>query len=232
MCGRYVLFTTGDDLIRAASEVTDYRELYAPHGTPPARYNIAPTQTIPIVHSDTTVADDSVGILDPARWGLVPAWRKDLNGPTLFNARSETVTEKPSFRSSFTSLRCAIPMDGYYEWKDKQPHFVRREDGQLLWAAGVYSTGNDAVYPGPSATILTTAAAAPLEWLHERMPRFLDHTEITAWLTGGESTARELLTITPESLREKLVTSPASSRVGNVRNDDADLLGSEQLPFA
>ena len=236
MCGRYVLFTTGDELISAAGEVTEFRELLAPQGTPPARYNVAPTQFIPIVHRETASvgvdARETVGVLEPARWGLVPSWKKDVNGPTLFNARAETVTEKPSFRSSFKSLRCVIPLDGYYEWKDKQPHFVRRTDGQLLWAAGLYATGTEAVYPGPSATIITTASAPPLEWLHDRMPRFLDQAEIPAWLTGGESTARALLTVAPTSLRDTLVTSPASLRVGNVRNDDPDLLVSEQLPLA
>ncbi|WOT01438.1 SOS response-associated peptidase [Corynebacterium pyruviciproducens] len=252
MCGRFVLFTTSDPLLHAAADIAPYGELLAPHGTPAERYNIAPTQKIAIVRPDgsgrrtgtqMTGAEDhnGVGILEPARWGLFPHWKKDEKGPTLFNARAETVTEKPSFRDAFKKTRCIIPMDGYYEWhtqdKTKTPYLVHlaAEAGEnsedsagefvtgktpLMWAAGLYSFGLQQL----SATIITTDSLAPIDWLHDRMPRFLTRDEVEQWLVGDADDAKELLHPTPDELRGRFVTTEVDSRVGNVRNDSADLL--------
>ncbi|EPD67649.1 hypothetical protein HMPREF1219_02062 [Corynebacterium pyruviciproducens ATCC BAA-1742] len=252
MCGRFVLFTTSDPLLHAAADIAPYGELLAPHGTPSERYNIAPTQKIAIVRPGQTTGTGvkegagqttgiGVGILEPARWGLFPHWKKDEKGPTLFNARAETVAEKASFRDAFKKTRCIIPMDGYYEWhtqgKTKTPYFVHLpaegdangEDSAggvvagnspLMWAAGLYSFGLDQL----SATIITTDSLAPIDWLHDRMPRFLTRDEVEQWLVGDADDAKELLHPTPDELRGRFVTTEVDSRVGNVRNDSADLL--------
>ena len=264
MCGRFALFTTSDPLLHAAADIAPYGELLAPHGTPSERYNIAPTQKIAIVRpgqvtgpgmkegagrtTGTGVKEGAgqttgtgVGILEPARWGLFPHWKKDEKGPTLFNTRAETVAEKASFRDAFKKTRCIIPMDGYYEWhtqgKTKTPYFVHLpaegdangEDSAggvvagnspLMWAAGLYSFGLDQL----SATIITTDSLAPIDWLHDRMPRFLTRDEVEQWLVGDADDAKELLHPTPDELRGRFVTTEVDSRVGNVRNDSADLL--------
>lgn len=157
--------------------------------------------------------------LEPARWGLLPQWKKDDSGPPLFNARAETVAEKPSFRDAFTRQRCIIPMDGYYEWHDKKPYFVSL-GGELMWAAGLWATGAQRL----SATMLTTAGADPIAWLHDRMPRFLEREEAELWLRGGVEEARELLHPVGVQWRAGLVTREVSAAVGNVRNDYAELL--------
>lgn len=218
MCGRFVLFTTAEALLSAAGALIDApgRSLHAPVGTPGPRYNIAPTQVIPIMrfHSPTEA------LLEPARWGLLPHWKKDLTGPPLFNARAETVAEKPSFRTAFKAQRCIIPLDGYYEWKDKVPHFVRRTDGKLLWAAGLCSTGLDQL----SATMVTTAAVGEMVHLHDRLPRFLDHDEVEQWLLGSAEDATELLHPASDELVASLRISEADKAVGNVRNDYPELI--------
>lgn len=199
-----------------------------PDGLPGPRYNIGPTQKIAAVR-----IEESVATVLPARWGLLPHWKKDETGPPLFNARGETVANKPSFRDAFNNKddarwggRCLIPMDGYYEWCDigdgdgKWPYYVRREDGLPLIAAGLWATGLDQL----SATIVTTDSAEPIAWLHDRLPRFLLDEEIDSWLHSSLEKAEQMLHPTPQPLREKLVATKAAKEVGNVRNDYAGLI--------
>lgn len=216
MCGRFVLFT--ESLLDEVGEWESITEVHAPEGLPPARYNIAPTQPVAIVRVEDTTAR-----VEPARWGLLPHWKKDLDGPPLFNARAETVAKKPSFRDAFKAQRCVIPLDGYYEWKTgdnpkakKQPFYVTGPEG-LLWAAGLWATGVDRL----SATMVTTEATEEMAWLHHRLPKFLCREEIAPWLAG------EAL-LEPSSV-EGFNARPADPAVGNVRNDYPELIA-EQPP--
>jgi len=105
MCGRYVLFFSLKDLARIF-RVTQLSFEFS------GSYNIAPTQTVPIV------TGGSERSLVPARWGFVPSWAEDMSiGQRMINARSETVAEKPAFRKAFHSHRCIVPANGFYEWK-------------------------------------------------------------------------------------------------------------------
>lgn len=156
--------------------------------------------------------------MEPARWGLIPHWKKDLDGPPLFNARAETVAQKPSFRDAFKAQRCVIPLDGYYEWKagedqksKKQPYYVTGPDG-LLWAAGLWATGMDRL----SATMVTTDATEEMAWLHHRLPKFLTTEEIAPWLAGEA--------LLESSTVRGFQARPADPAVGNVRNDYAELI--------
>ena len=140
-----------ESLLAAVGDWPGIEEVHAPQGLPPARYNIAPTQPIAVVR-----VQESVARVEPARWGLIPHWKKDLDGPPLFNARAETVATKPSFREAFAHNRCIIPLDGYYEWKadlpspgggtkvkgKKTPYYVTGPEG-MLFAAGLWSPGQD-----------------------------------------------------------------------------------------
>jgi putative SOS response-associated peptidase YedK len=102
MCGRYTL-----------SQAERLEELYAERGLELVpRYNIAPTQVVPVV------LDESPGRLSAARWGLIPIWARDKKiASSLINARCETVAVKPAFRTAFKKRRCLIPADGFYEWQ-------------------------------------------------------------------------------------------------------------------
>lgn len=217
MCGRFVLFTTAESLLDAVGALPGVTEVHAPAGTPGARYNLAPTQVVALVRLHGVTAR-----VDPARWGLLPHWKKDDSGPPLFNARGETVATKPSFRDAFRAQRGLIPMDGYYEWHDdgsgRQPHFVSL--GEVMWAAALWATGLERL----SATMVTTESHGPLEWLHNRLPRLLATNEIEQWVTGTPEQAAELLHPTPLDYLERLTVRPVDRAVGNVRNDYAELI--------
>ena len=222
MCGRFVLFTTGDELLEAVGTLPGITTVHAPDGPPPPRYNIAPTQQVPLVR-----IDGSEALIDAARWGLLPTWKKDDTGASLFNARGETVAEKPSFRSAFKVRRGLMVLDGYYEWKQegkgKQPYYVTPGEG-LLYAAALWDTGLDRL----STTMVTTDATENMAWLHHRLPLFLKADEVEQWVKGTPEEALEL--IHPSRVAEDLEWWPAASEVGNVRNDYAELIGAKEAP--
>ena len=222
MCGRFVLFTTGDELLEAVGSLPGITAVHAPDGTPPPRYNIAPTQQVPLVRIDKTEA-----LIDAARWGLLPTWKKDDTGAPLFNARGETVAEKPSFRSAFKARRGLMVLDGYYEWKQegkgKKPYYVTPHDG-LLYAAALWDTGLDRL----STTMVTTDATENMAWLHHRLPLFLRADEVEQWVHGTPEEALEL--IHSSRVASDSEWRPAASEVGNVRNDYPELIGAKEAP--
>jgi putative SOS response-associated peptidase YedK len=146
MCGRYMLM---DDpaLLERAFGFAEFSDL--PRQLEP-RFNIAPTQPVPIVRSapgrrlDIVREVDGVRELVIARWGLIPAWAKEASiGNRMINARAESVAEKPAFRSAFRAQRCIVPASGFYEWRrrgggPKQPYLIRRKDGQPMGLAGLW----------------------------------------------------------------------------------------------
>lgn len=210
------MFTTGEALLSQVGSLPGVTETFAPDGTPPARYNIAPTQQAALVRIDGAAAQ-----LDAARWALLPHWKKDEKGPPLFNARAETVREKPSFRDAFKNQRGVMPLDGYYEWdENKRPWYVTPPEGEMLWAAALWATGLGQL----STTMITTDSAEPIDWLHHRLPRFLTTDEIRQWCEGAPEEAAELLHTTPAGLRESLSWREADKSVGNVRNDYPELI--------
>ncbi|SQG64191.1 Uncharacterised ACR, COG2135 [Corynebacterium renale] len=220
MCGRYVLFADEPTMTATLEQyLGPHTSVEYPYSMPGARYNIAPTTIVPVVQA----GGEDRAVVHPARWGLLPHWKKDMEGPPLFNARAETVAEKPSFRSAFSARPALIPLDGYYEWKDKQPWFVRRIDGVPLLAAGLWDTGADTT----SATMITTVSTGDLEWLHHRMPRFLAPDEARAWLYGSAADRAALLEPMGSALIDAMTWGRADQRVGSVANDDADLLPQE-----
>ncbi|QPK84240.1 SOS response-associated peptidase [Corynebacterium qintianiae] len=216
MCGRFVLFTTGDDLLNEIGALPGVTTVEAPDGTPPPRYNVAPTQQVPLIRFVGEAGETAA--LDSARWGLLPSWKKDDSGPPLFNARGETVAEKPSFRSAFKARRGLMVLDGYYEWKDKQPYFVTPSEG-LLYAAALWETGLDRL----STTMVTTdSVGETMTWLHNRLPLFLTRDDIEQWVAGTSEEALEL--VHPSRIAGDLSYRPVVKEVGNVRNDYAELI--------
>lgn len=179
MCGRYASTLSGEELGRyfAVDELADV-ELRP-------SWNVAPTQEVPIVLEKR---DDRARILTTARWSLVPPFADSLTlkFPT-FNARSETVTEKASFRSAVVHQRAILPADAYYEWhtegKAKTPYAVRASEG-LLAFAGIYSWWRASPTADwvLTATILTMPAPESLAWLHDRTPVLLDERDWDWWL--------------------------------------------------
>ncbi len=180
MCGRYSITTPVEALAR----------LFRFSGPLPnlrPRYNVAPTQQVPIVRR---AQDDGEREVAQVRWGLIPFWAKDEKiGYKLINARAEGIDAKPSFREAFKrGRRCLIPADGFYEWwkgtKPKQPWRITLEDGGPFAFAGLWERWEKAPdgVPVESCTIITTAANALVAKLHDRMPVILPVDAYGPWL--------------------------------------------------
>jgi putative SOS response-associated peptidase YedK len=153
-------------------------------------WNVAPTQDVSVV-----VPEDGGRFYKNMRWGLVPFWAKDVKiGNQAINARLESVSAKPMFRSAWKARRCLIPASGYFEWKEiavqdqkkpaKQPFYVSRKDGVPFTFAGLWERwGPDNLL---TCTILTTDATEGIKSLHTRMPVILPKDGLEPWLAGTD----------------------------------------------
>jgi len=227
MCGRYSLTTP-------LEAVTN---LFGVAGRPnfPARYNIAPTQDVPVVRAADGDGDgdgDGGRRLDLLRWGLVPHWAKDLKvGSRMINARAESAAKSPAFRNAFRQRRCLVPADGFYEWRKlpggtKQPYRITLKAG-LFAFAGLWEAWHDpAGETVRTFTILTTDANELLMPIHDRMPVILAPADYDAWL-GAEDPAAVQALLQPFPAAA-MVATPVSARVNNVRNDDAACIAPAQ----
>lgn len=226
MCGRYASSANPHDLAAYFAIEEPPEEVLAPS------YNVAPTDPVYVV-----MKRHHVRRLAVVRWGLVPSWAKDPRGAARFiNARQESVREKPAFRAAFARRRCLVPADGYYEWQNeagrKQPYFLFARDGQPLAMAGLYEVWRAPVTAAEdtpllwTCTVLTTEAADDLGHIHDRTPLLVPPDRWEHWLDPAvEDPGDDLLVpATPGRLDARAV----STRVGNVRNNDAQLL--EPLP--
>ena len=222
MCGRYSLTTPLDRLIEVfdVPAVTfDYR----------ARYNIAPSQDVPVVASDRL--GTRLGLL---RWGLVPAWADDpAIGSRMINARAETLLDKPSFKDAAVSRRCLVPADGFYEWAKegarKVPHWIHSPDREPLGFAGLWERWHsDASEPVHSMAIITVDANEAIRHLHHRMPAIVPTAERKAWLDTETPVADALSLLKPyEGVLEAypvstLVNSPANDEPGCIERVSED----------
>ena len=222
MCGRYTLFVDPADLM-ARFGLT---ETHAPERVTQPRYNIAPSQGVAVTFNDAANA------LSVAQWGLIPSWSKDpAIGYKMINARSETVTEKPSFRGPFKNKRCLIYASGFYEWrkddaagKTKTPMFISLKSGEPYAMAGLWDAWKE---PNSgewmrTCTILTTGANELLSGVHDRMPVILPREECEEWLLQTNPVA--LLALLRAYPAEAMRFWPVSTRVNSVRNDGAELV--------
>ena len=182
MCGRFAL-KTPPVFIQEHFHLPDTPDL-------PPRYNIAPSQGIAVIRH---LPEKSFRQLDMIRWGLIPYWAEDIKiGSKLINARSETLAQKPSFRTAFKKRRCLIAADGFYEWKRtgkiKQPFYVQLKKGGVFSFAGLWETwkssnGNSI----ESCTIITTSPNELIREIHDRMPVILHPEQYEIWLQGQPS---------------------------------------------
>ena len=218
MCGRYSLTTAPEALRRL------FNFLNRPNFGP--RYNIAPTQSAPVVRP---AADGNGRELVMLRWGLVPSWAKELSiGAKMINARAETVAEKPAFRSAFRHRRCLVPADGFYEWRTedgkKQPFRIGVKGGAPFAFAGLWESWTAPKDAGDLAgetietyTIITTTANEKLHPIHPRMPVILDEAAHETWLDGDAASVAPLLKSYPA---DPMAFYRANPHVNNARNDD------------
>lgn len=149
-----------------------------------ARDDLRPTDQAEII--------TTLGSAEPMRWGLIPSWADDPKvGVRAFNARSETVTEKPTFREPFKRSRCLVPASHFFEWSEKQKIKITVQGQPLIAFAGLYDQWNGI----NSFTIITTEAQGRMAEIHDRMPLILPQERFEEWLTGPS----------PESLLHPIV---------------------------
>lgn len=174
------------------------------------------------------------------RWGLVPFWAKDRSiGSRMINARAETVSVKPAFRSAFARRRCLLPADGYYEWyrpggdakAAKQPYYICRRDGGPLAFAGLYELWRDRAVPDDhpdawlwTATIITTSAPDELGRIHDRMPMVIRPDLWADWLDPGNNNTGDVRGLLAPAISGELISYPVSTAVNSVRNNGPGLI--------
>lgn len=191
-----------------------------------ARYNIAPSQDVAAIRQLTGSGPHQ---LDMLRWGLIPHWAKDIKiGYKMTNARSETITAKPSFRTAFSRRRCLIAANGFYEWlqagKTKQPYHIKLTDGDMFGFAGLWES-----WHAPdgkvieSCTIITTAANSLVKQIHDRMPVIIPPESYDAWL-DLHTKQNALLALLKPYPPEEMVAYRVGSKVNSPKHDTPDCL--------
>ena len=213
MCGRYTLRTPVETLAEEFGISDPLPEI-------PTRYNIAPTQEVAAV-----LEEDEERKLEMLRWGLIPSWADDpAVGNRMINARSETVAEKPSFRTAFRKRRCLILADGFYEWQKtnggKQPYYIRMKNGSPFAFAGLWESWDK--YGGEirSCTILTTDANEMVREVHHRMPVILPPETYDLWLDPDMWETEPLLDLLRPYPDDGMEAYPVSRFVNSPSNDD------------
>ncbi len=182
------------------------------------KYNIAPSASVPVFTRDGWCT---------MRWGLVPSWSKEAKTKyATFNARVESFTEKPAFRSAWKQeRRCLIPLSGYYEWKvtggEKRAYYVTTTLDEPLVIAGLWEKWEKDSHSMLSCTILTTAAEGILADLHHRMPVMLEPAQASTWLRGEKQQALEVL---QNPSLEHIHFYQVNPAVGNPRNQGRGLI--------
>lgn len=216
MCGRYVF----ED-----SDVLEKRFHVLVSKTIKPNYNVAPGQFMPVIREGKDGKDE----LDIMKWGLVPVWAKDVDvGYKLINARSETVFDKPAWRSAIKTRRCIIPASGLYEWQrdgssKKQPYYITLKDNQLMAFAGIWES-----WKGPdgkelhSYSILTTTPNNEMATLHDRMPVILHENDEDIWTHEDDHDFIESVLRPYED--GELILTPVSKDVNVVKNNDGHLI--------
>lgn len=236
------MFTVEEQLVSELSTQPALAPIHVDGALPSARFNIGPTQpVVALARGENPDGSPMSGSVAAAvRWGLVPHWAKSMPKTPYFNARAETWREKPVFRDA---RPCVIPMNGWYEWKNKQPYFVSfapgalsttdaalalpeaadmatLADAPLVNVAGLWARCGDLV----SCTIVTTDAVGHLSELHHRMPRVLADAELEAWLDHTDWARSGEVGLTDPAVVEKLQLRAANRSVGNIANEGAWLL--------
>lgn len=215
MCGRFTLHTPESRI----------REAFGLEHTEPlgleARYNIAPSQEIPIIRESGTGRE-----MVMARWGLVPHWSKEPKTRySTINARIESVAEKPAYRVPFRRSRCLVPADGFYEWKvigkNKVPHYITLNGGELFAFAGIWDHWEGEGTSLDSCSIIVMPASEKMQQVHERMPAIIAPAFYDHWIDSRVTEQQEIHGLLKSAATNFIQFHPVSTWVNSPRNTDA-----------
>ncbi|MEO5694600.1 MAG: SOS response-associated peptidase [Usitatibacter sp.] len=217
MCSRYFLDDEGNIIAHTFRVPVK--------GRMQRRFNIAPTQLAPVVREREGKREIAM-----LRWGLVPAWAKELKvGTSMINARSEGIEAKPSFREAVKARRCIVPATGFFEWQGepgrKQPFAITVPGHELLAFAGLWERWQPKDgEPVETFTIVTTEANESVARIHDRMPVILPLDAVDTWLTAPPDEARAVLKPYDGELQLRAV----GKHVSNVKNEGPECLDDAQ----
>lgn len=223
MCGRFAQVVKHNQLKKLIDEL----DIKNRDEQIEINYNVAPTQPVAAV-----ISKKAERFLTFFRWGLIPSWSKDPTTQfSMINVRAETILEKPTFKNGLLRRRCLIPATGFYEWRksDKQPFFIRKQDNDLLYLAGIteYWNGADGSFI-QSCAIITTAPNEVMQPIHERMPVILTTDVIESWLQDDLKDPATLQALLKPCPAEMLTAYPVTKKVNSVVYKAEDCL----LPIA
>lgn len=222
MCGRYAFYEHQElsERLTNVSLDTAFFDRFRP------TWNAAPSQTLPII-----VEDDGQVSVRGMTWGLIPKWTNPGERPKVapINARAETLTDKPMFRSLVKYRRCLVPANGFYEWRrtpnGKDPFYVTPTGRQLMLFAGLFDEAKDVGGESlKSFSIITTSASDAMSHLHDRMPVILDDQDLEAWLDRDLTDFEPLEGLLQPVPDDAIAIRPVSREVNNTRHDGPDLI--------
>ena len=217
MCGRFIQCTSGEALAER------FHLPIIPDLTP--RYNVAPSQSVGVIRVTHAGHREFVAL----RWGLVPAWSPEpRTAYSTFNARAETVADKPTYRHAFRRRRCLIPADGFYEWrtvgKRKQPYCIAPTDDEPFAFAGLWERWERDETVVESCTIVVTTANATIAPLHDRMPVILARADEALWLDPALTDPAILQPLLVPCAPERLRVWPVGTAVNRPGSEGSDLM--------
>jgi putative SOS response-associated peptidase YedK len=218
MCGRFALYSN-------LSQIKETFNIQQVRWEPEPSYNVAPTQEVTVV-----VQRETGNSLEKMVWGLIPFWAKERKiGSRMINARSETLSEKPSFKRPFKSQRCLVIADGFFEWaktdQGKTPMFIRRKSQRLMGLAGLYDlwqppTGEAVA----SCTIVTTQANDFMQPIHGRMPLILPPPQEAEWIDPATPNIDVWLRALPPYPGEEMEAYQVSRWVNSPNNNSVECI--------
>jgi putative SOS response-associated peptidase YedK len=226
MCGRYRL-SRRKQIIEEYFETAVWQDDWSP------RYNIAPTQPVPVIRQHPKEQVRQISLM---RWGLIPNWAKDPSIATgTINAKSETAATKPAFRDPLKLRRCLIPSDGFYEWRrtstSKQPFCFEVNEGELFAFAGLWDGWKDGRGNWvKTCTILTTTPNAVTAPVHDRMPVIIHPDSYDVWLDPGMRNIAVISELLKPYDAQLMACYPVSTRINHVANDDEECSRAVQMP--
>jgi len=229
MCGRYAI-TLPPEAVRSYFAYSDTPNF-------PPRFNVAPTQPIPVVVADP-YSEGMRRHFRLMRWGFLPGFVKDPKQfPLIINARTEAIADKASFRAALMRRRSLVVADGFYEWRKeasgrgaaKRPYLIRRISGEPMGFAGLYETWSDPTGGEiDTACIVTTPANELVGLLHDRMPAILARESFAAWLDADGVDAAKAVALLKPAPKEALELVEIGPAVNHYVNDDVSV----QAPVA
>lgn len=220
MCGRYAL-NESPARLKEHFGTTNELDLQP-------RFNIAPTQTVPVVRLDET----GNRVFTLARWGLIPSWVKDSNElQHPINAKAETAAIKPMFRHAYRKSRVLVPANAFYEWvsKDgKQPYLIRLRGGEPMGMGGLLEHWQGPEGDVMTFTILTTDANAMMSKIHDRMPVIIRPEDYAAWIDTKLTDVTKIQAMAQPYPERFMEAYPVSRKVNSPQHDSPDLIEEEQ----